>query len=569
MRNNLGTRHSLPNTRKLTIIAQDPSVEIRGKILTSEVEIPAEQLAPGPCGYRVNVIDYDTSTNTLYQQAKYPSLSNGASADPFRLDQSKKRPKNYDRRLLQDPRFHAQNVYAIIMRTLARFEFALGRRVAWGSAGHQLHIAPHAFADANAFYSKEDRGIFFGYFMGRDGSPIFTCLSHDVVAHETTHALLDGLRGRYMESSSPDQAAFHEGIADIVALLSMFSLPEVVDALLDLGAGRNQKLIGEKYLERKYLKEKNGLLGLAEQMGPELTVIRGNALRRSVELPPGKPYMSMPGFQEAHRRGELIVAATMNAFLDIWLARLEKVGTLQRGKKDRSLVRDQGVRVADHLLTMVIRALDYCPPVDLRFSDYLSALLTVDREVVPDDTKYNYRDALLKNFKAFDIVPANNADTDGTWKRCDRQLIYSRTHFDSILRSIEEVFRFIWENRGKNGLDINKDGYIEVESVWPSIRIGPDGFVLHETVAEYVQILTLRADELPATLRITPPDSIQGWQRIRIFGGGTLVFDDTERQQSRLNYLAEIGFFETQPEPSQLTGNLPPFAQLHLARAMG
>jgi hypothetical protein len=31
---------------------------------------------------------------------------------------------------------------------------------------------------------------------------------------------------------------------------------------------------------------------------------------------------------------------------------------------------------------MTIRALDYTPPVDLRFSDYLSALLTADRELL-------------------------------------------------------------------------------------------------------------------------------------------------------------------------------------------
>ena len=63
----------------------------------------------------------------------------------------------------------------------------------------------------------------FGYFPGRS-QMVYCCLSHDIVAHETTHALLDGLRERYTDPSSPEQAAFHEGFADIVALLSVFAL---------------------------------------------------------------------------------------------------------------------------------------------------------------------------------------------------------------------------------------------------------------------------------------------------------------------------------------------------------
>ena len=221
--------HLLPNTHRCTIIAQDPSIKVDGHILTAQVSVPAEELIAGPCGHRVNVIDYDASTNTLYQPAILSLDPDGKLLDPYAIEGNStppKTPKGYDDQLLNDPRFHAQNAYAIVMRTLARFEFALGRRVPWGSNGHQLHIAPHAFAEPNAFYSREDRGIFFGYFTGDDGKPVFTCLSHDVIAHETTHAILDGLRARYLEPSSPDQAAFHEGFADIVALLSVFSLEE-------------------------------------------------------------------------------------------------------------------------------------------------------------------------------------------------------------------------------------------------------------------------------------------------------------------------------------------------------
>jgi hypothetical protein len=584
MRNVRGTRHSLPNARTLTVIAQDPSVKFRGKILTTELTVPAEELLAGPCGYRVNVIDYDSSTGVLYKPMIYGPSLNGKYRDPFARKENGRTPararKRHDQKLLEDPRFHAQNVYAIVMRTLAQFEFALGRRCAWGSDGHQIHIAPHAFADANAFYSREDRGIFFGYFMGSNGKPIYTCLSHDVVAHETTHALLDGLRRRYMEPSTPDQAAFHEGFADVVALLSVFSLSDVVDAGLDLASGGRGNLISSALLERDVLK-RSVLFGLAKEMGQELSVVRGEALRRSVSLPPGKPYMSMSEFEEPHRRGELLVAAVLNAFLDIWLARLAKIGSFRGGRKDRSIVRDEGARAANHLLTIAIRALDYCPPTDLTFSDYLSALLTIDREVVPDDDKYGYRKWLLKNFNDYGIQQAGETDLDGTWKRCDEELIYSRNHYDSMLRDPEEVFRFVWENR--KALKIDKDSYIEIQSVRPSIRIGPDGFVLHETVVEYIQILTLQADELKSKLGINPPKRIDPRRRIRIFGGGALIFDEygqlkyqianrienARQQQARLNYLAETGFFDEPPPPRPPPGQQSQFAQLHRMRLMG
>jgi protease I len=173
--------------------------------------------------HRTLIIDYDASNRILYRPA------------PYKATDLLKVVSNPEK----DRAFQARNVYAIVMRVLARFERALGRRVRWSFPGHQLTIAPHAFQDLNAFYSKEDRAIFFGYYPG-DSGMVFTCLSHEVVAHETTHALVDGLRDGYLRPSSPDQAAFHEGFADIVALFSVLSLREVVSAGLDLGTSGNK-----------------------------------------------------------------------------------------------------------------------------------------------------------------------------------------------------------------------------------------------------------------------------------------------------------------------------------------
>jgi hypothetical protein len=566
-------------TRQLRIIAQDPGLRDRdGNIVTTVVDLPAEELRPGPTGYRVKVIDYDVSTDTLYQEADIGSGLDRTYPDPYK--------DATNETLLTDPRFHAQNAYAIIMRTLARFEQALGRRVRWGCDGHQLHVAPHAFAQANAFYSREDRGLFFGYFTSSTGKTIFTSLSHDVIAHETTHAILDGLRRRFLEASSPDQAAFHEGFADVVAMLSIFSLRDVVEALLDL-ATQGEDLIDPDLLTAEALKEST-LLGLAEEMGGALAGVRGQALRRSIQLDPKSDHAESPEFEEEHRRGELLVAAMLNAFLEIWVRRIDKIGTIEirtraadgiertERKKDRDLVAESGARVAGHLLTMAIRAIDYCPPVDLRFSDFLSALLTVDREVTPDDDRYGYRDVLLDWFAKFRIRKAHGSGSDGTWERCEAELTYARTHFESLLRDEGEVFRFLWENREK--LSIDERGYMEVQSVRPCTRIGPDGFSLRETVAEYIQILTLTAEEF-GEMGVAMPEDIEPEKVIRIYGGGALIFDeygqlkyqiakhladdehDLERQSERIKYLWNNGRLE------QIEDGTSRLAALHLARA--
>jgi hypothetical protein len=97
------------------------------------------------------------------------------------------------------PPSHTQNVYVIAARTLAAFESALGCRLAWRFPGHQLYLVPHAFAEANAYYAGDDYGIFFGYLppgRGADGLHLPLARHH---AHETTHAVLDGLRRRFLE----------------------------------------------------------------------------------------------------------------------------------------------------------------------------------------------------------------------------------------------------------------------------------------------------------------------------------------------------------------------------------
>src|SRR4051812_1659250 len=124
-------------TRKLTILALDPSVKDRNGILRTQIEIPNETLDPGPRGYRVHIVDYDSTNDSLYRSAAISAGVNRDSdppLDPFE--------KTSDPHLLADPAFHAFMTYGIVMNTLARFEFALGRRLAWSFESHQIQVAP-------------------------------------------------------------------------------------------------------------------------------------------------------------------------------------------------------------------------------------------------------------------------------------------------------------------------------------------------------------------------------------------------------------------------------------------
>jgi len=524
-----------PRLRTMRIVAQDPSVRVGGRILTALVDVPAEELAPGPRGYRVHVVDYDATASRLLPPLSYGSLDT-ASADFTRNPAAT--PGDAD--ILGDPRFHAQNVYAVVMRTLARFEHALGRRVRWGfdSPGHQIKVAPHAFADANAFYSRRDEALLFGHFPGRDGKrTVFTCLSHDVVAHETSHALLDGLRPRYLEPSSPDQAAFHEGFSDLVALLSVFALPEVVRVLIDLHLGKaapggDGATLDARDVRRAAL-ARSVLLGLGKELGSEMGPVGRSALRQSAMLVPSPDYLGQAEYQEPHRRGELLVSAVVNAFLSVWAHRLTALLADPAARRvDRARAAEEGAAVADYLLTMVIRALDYCPPVHLTFGIFLSAMLTADAEVRPDDARFRFRSHLLEAFRGFGISHASRDRTgrprrDPTWQRSATRFRYDRTRFEPMQRDPDEVFRFVWENRA--ALRLHDGAYTRVLSVRPCVRVAPeDGFALRETVAEVLQQLSLPASELRRYGIERPPGMARDTE-VMLLGGVTLVFDEYGR----------------------------------------
>ncbi len=557
-------------TRTWTVLAQDPSVlGPGGRALTTTVSVPAERLEAGPKGHRINVIDFDATRNVYYQ--------------PRPKDLYSDRYENVRdiQTLVRDPYFHQQNVYATAMSVLADFQTALGRSVPWGFApaggtgsAHHLKIAPHAFADPNAYYARESESLSFGYFTGQSGKTAFTCLSHDIVAHETSHALLDGMRSFYLRPSHVDQSAFHEGFADVVALLSILKSTELVElALADISDRAN--LIASRDLSYESLRQKSILFKLAKQFNRELSFVRGDALRHSVALDPSPKWLSQEEYQEPHRRGEILVAAISQAFLRVWCKRLEPIGTERGIALNRTVVAEEATRAAEHLLHIMIRALDYVPPVDLVFGDYLSALLTADMQLYPDDSKFHYRRQLREAFASFGITPSSPARKDGAWDPPEdaEKLIFDGVHFEPLRSDLNEVFRFLWENRDALGID--PDAFTRVTSVRPCTRVSTDGLVLRETVVEYVQTLRVFAHEL-RLFGIKKPEGLSGQTFLPLYGGGTLVFNEyghvkfhigtgvrSKRQSARLQSLYDSGAFNRDADQTSH------FADLHRRRMLG
>ena len=201
--------------------------------------------------------------------------------------------------------------------------------------------------------------------------------------------------------------AFHEAFADIVALFQHFAVPEALRNQIARTQGdlRRQNILGE----------------LAQQFGEAIG--RYGALRSAIGGPdaqgdwqPAKP--STADYQNAtepHDRGAVLVSAVFNAFLDIHrkrsadLIRLATSGTgvLPAGDIPTDLVNrlaQEASKTAGHILNICIRALDYCPPVDITFGEYLRALITADHELVPDD-RLGYRVAFIQAFRSRGIYP--------------------------------------------------------------------------------------------------------------------------------------------------------------------
>jgi hypothetical protein len=600
-----------PQTRTLKVYALDPSAgNYIGNVMSINIKWE-ENLLPGPAGHKIAVVDYD-GANKRY----YPPVDLN---DPRILARGGLEPSE------SDPRFHQQMVYAVASETIERFEAALGRRIHWRRADRPpqendglpkakgntwrktddigvLKLFPHAMVQANAFYSPAAKGILFGYFtankgnQGRNlpGQRVFTCLSHDIIAHEVTHAIIDGIRTYFTEPTNPDVLAFHEAFADLAALFSHFSHKEsLLDTIQKTGGrlfqfelkadvapvGSNSKRVKREQVtetadndDQTVLvveqRARNPLIDLAQQFGEAAGMKKG--LRSALDVPPDSNALQTRIY-DVHFRGSILVAAVFDAYFSVYIKRTSDLFRIYRvggyGTNQQlddlpaplaRLLAEQAANTASEFFQLCVRALDYCPPVDITFGDFLRALITANVDLKADDG-FMVRDALMQAFRVRGIYPENAAffsQDSLAWPALPK---WSDPPSEGALPPVEVMLRDPKTNEGKlttlifgnaNGLtreeqDINgrvlrqyaqenaarlgfdPDPSLPPElkpyapSFHPVFRVGPNGCFYTDMVVELVQTRKVKFDDsLPesgsfpfrggVTLIIPAPQVVRG-----------------------------------------------------------
>ena len=505
-----------PVYRPLKIYTLDPSVsKLEGAVAT--LNVPFERLRPGPCGAVFEVDNFDGVQHNQRVDLDDPLIVVNDGIEPTP----------------SDPRFHQQMVYAVASSVYAVFRTALGRHVAWsfparpGEAAPRLVLRPHALrGTSNAFYNPAGGAIEFGYFRaarvvaGRNLPQgwVFTCLSHDIVAHEVTHALLDGLRTYFTVPTNPDVLAFHEALADLVAVFQHFSYRDVV---------RNQIAKCRADLQVPSL-----LTELAGQFAQTQEGSRfGEALRSAVEHRREGKRLMYGEDREPHALGSVLVAAVFEAFATVYERKTRRFvrlatggsGILPPGELSPHLIEvlaEQAARLAAHFLSICIRAVDYCPPVDLLFGEYLRAMVTADSALIPDDA-WAYREAIVDAFRQHGIYPtdvANLSEDALLWRGPEPalpvcpELSFAALKFRDdplVAAGPEELERQAhalgtYMTTGERWRDFGivtraeaarlgiEAGRPTIQSVRATRRVGPAGQVMFDLVAEVTQSRRMR-----------------------------------------------------------------------------
>ncbi|MFF1828641.1 hypothetical protein [Paenarthrobacter sp. NPDC058040] len=482
----------------VTVLAEGPIGAGGAPPLTAQVRIPVERLRRGPTGHR-----YAVHIRKWRGTAVSP-VTLTSQGDPWQLV-SEPPPADL-RALLDDTRFLAQHVYGVAMSTLDVFESTLGRRMPWNPEGRVVLKARDLVTATDTGYERGTNIIRFGS-VDRMGYKVPTALFRDIVAHEVTHAILDGFRPAWADQlATIEQLALHEALADLVAILQVFSSWEVVYRQLEAAAGGFEagQVVDDAVLQRSLFDFARDLFA----RGPLREPFVGAVPADWQELP------------EPHARGAVVVGAVLRAVHKLWSERNARFGDGQSLQQKA----ESGSIVATRILRMVIRGLAYMPPVDVGWRDLLRGIIAADLDMVPEDP-HGYRDTLQAEFSAIGVrrVSLNNISGVDNYQGLRYPIRLSALGSDP-----QEVQRFVWENpRLLDAARLERRTPLSSTRVRTSERVSPDGFIISEIGASFIQTVRMSRREAYVRLGLKTRREyvdIRGGGLLRFDAGGRLVY---------------------------------------------
>ncbi len=380
---------------RIPLLTQDIQTAEKFKIKAVEGFDPDKEdfFLDGPVTRRVAVLDFDPGSGQLTPSALFVPPARGRKRGHYR-DERGKNLYGASAEEWYSPAFMSVNVFAIILHTIYLFEEkeTLGRELTWAFDAPQLLVIPRAGKMSNAFYQRDSHSLQFFYNQARtaSGRTIYTCLSRDIVAHETGHAIIDGIVPDLADNSSPQSLALHEGLADLTALLLAFS---------------------SNALRRHMMKEAGGSLrdatafsSIAEEFGLDIGHQDGlRNLRNRKNLDPQDEENFVDN--EPHELSMVISGAMYELMIRIHEELKTELATDPEyaGRSALEISHAALWKGAKRLKRMMYRALDYLPPGEVSFADYGRALIAVDEVAYPE--AHQMRAWLKEEFVKRSIVP--------------------------------------------------------------------------------------------------------------------------------------------------------------------
>jgi hypothetical protein len=373
---------------RIPVMIQDPAA-VRYKELPywENVVIDSEAFClDGPVSRKVALLDFDPDLGVVAPDVPYVRPSPGRVVGRFKVTEPTDDPASIT------PEFMRVSAFGTVLATIGEFEEddTLGRPVEWAFDGPQLLVVPRAGRWENAFYDRDSHSLQF-FFFADPRSPmgdatIYTALSRDVVAHETGHAILDGIARDLYNALSPESLALHEAVADLTAFFLAVRSEQLRTAVLRHCAGS--------------IASSNAFSAVAEEFGGALGRSQGSLRDLSTfrTLDPDDAEHRVASI-EPHDLSEVLGNALYAVLVRMYADHRER---FQSAEAALAVATKRFKR-------LLVRGLDYLPPGEITFADLGRAMIAADRADYPDPEDGRERGWLAEEFARRHMAPSRDA----------------------------------------------------------------------------------------------------------------------------------------------------------------